>query len=229
MVGAGVNHNQIQRLVVEEVNENLHRRFTQNQLVALGFLTHVALANVLGGGEHAQSLHAGLGHANDLVGQHRFGAHQVGLGRNQQGAGRIQQNVAAEHRADHVNEGSLLHIVTEGLQGGNQVGVRDLVLARRQRRGSRVAGTALHTLTSPLRDTRRITRELSQVLTHVSCGQGALVLPAVGLIITVIGGTHAELRVGPTGRRHHDGGGEPGAAVTVVGGTLQLADLSNNG
>ena len=67
------------------------------------------------------------------------------------------------------------------------------------------------------------------MLTHVGCGQGTLVLPAGGLIITVIGGAHAELRVRPAGCRHHDGGGEPGAAVTVVGGTLQLADLSNNG
>ena len=90
MVGAGVNHNQVQRLVVEEVDEDLHRRFAQNQLVTLGFLTHVALANVLGGGEHTQRLHTGLGHANDLVGQHGFGAHQVGLRRNQQGTGRIQ-------------------------------------------------------------------------------------------------------------------------------------------
>ena len=67
------------------------------------------------------------------------------------------------------------------------------------------------------------------MLTHVSCGQGAFILPAGGLIVTVIGGTHAELRVRPAGCRHHDGGGEPGAAVTVVGGTLQLADLRDNG
>ena len=103
------------------------------------------------------------------------------------------------------------------------------MLARRQCSYGRVAGTALHTLTSPLRDTRSITRELSQVLTHVGCGQGAFILPAGGLIVTVIGGTHAELRVGPAGCRHHNGGGEPGAAVTVVGGTLQLTNLSNNG
>ena len=90
MVGAGVNHNQVQRLVAEEIDKDLHRRFAQNQLVALGLLTHVALANVLGGGEHAQRLHTGLGHTNDLVGQHRLGAHRVGLRRNQQGTGRIQ-------------------------------------------------------------------------------------------------------------------------------------------
>ena len=94
------------------------------------------------------------------------------------------------------------------------------MLARRQRRSSRVAGTALHALTSPLGDTRSVTRELSQVLTHVGRSQGALVLPAGGLIVTVIGCTHAELRVGPAGCRHHDGGGKPGAAVTVVGGAL---------
>ena len=90
VVGAGVNHNQVQRLVAEEIDKDLHRRFAQNQLVALGLLTHVALANVLGGGEHAQRLHTGLGHANNLVGQHRLGAHRVGLRRNQQGTGRIQ-------------------------------------------------------------------------------------------------------------------------------------------
>ena len=82
MVGAGVNHNQVQRLVAEEIDKDLHRRFAQNQLVALGLLTHVALANVLGGGEDAQRLHTGLGHTNNLVGQYRFGAHQVGFRRN---------------------------------------------------------------------------------------------------------------------------------------------------
>ena len=229
VIGARVNHNQVQCLIAEEVNEDLHRRFAQNQLVTLGFLTYVALTNVLGGGEHAQRLHAGLGHANDLVGQHRIGAHRVGLGGNEQGTGSVEQNVTTEHRTNHVNEGSLLHVITEGFQSGDQVRVRNLMLARRQRSGGRVAGTALHTLTSPLRDTRSIARELSQVLTHVGCGQGAFILPASRLIITVIGGTHAELRVGPAGSRHHDGGGKPGAAVTVVGGALQLANLSNNG
>ena len=103
------------------------------------------------------------------------------------------------------------------------------MLARRQRSYGRVAGTALHTLTSPCGDKRSITWEFSQVLTHVGCGQGAFILPASRLVVTVVGGTHAELRVGPVGSRNHDGGGKPGAAVTVVGGALQLADLSNNG
>ena len=49
VVGSGIDHNQVERLVREEIHEDLHRGLTQNQLFTLGFLAHVALTHVLRG------------------------------------------------------------------------------------------------------------------------------------------------------------------------------------